>query len=86
MINTRVPTGSKIVNLPSAFAIGDEVFFQPYAATSITPIWIPARVSAISFEAGKVLYDLELPLDDDMYYEARPLQRVDSIFIETRFP
>ena len=47
---------------------------------------ITCKVVGVTFEQGKVLYDLALPIDVfDFYYEY-PLMRVDSIFVYPAVP
>jgi len=67
--------------IPSAHQLGDVVSFNPVALANCSPWTVKARVERISFDAGKVLYDLALE-DDTGFYDVYPICNVDSIFVK----
>lgn len=73
---------------PSQHAIGDIAYFQPVlsridGSTMVADdTAIPCKVVRVSFDPGKVLYDLALPNGEGGYYENYPLRCVDSYFVQ----
>lgn len=88
-ISTRpTPPPVNRTTLSARFAINDDVLFVPGSQVShmLMVQGIPARVVGITFEAGKVLYDLAMPCNVfDFYYEY-PIMRVDSVFVYDNAP
>lgn len=86
MITTRpsAQTTSKTGNqFPQSYNIGDEVVFIPASQVSqiILAQGVTCKVVGVTFERGKVLYDLAVPINSFDFYEEYPLMRVDSIFV-----
>jgi hypothetical protein len=67
------------MQLPARHAIGDRVRFGVYETGSNE--FFPAEVVRISFDPGKVLYDLALVVNGDVYYDY-PVRGVDSCFVQ----
>lgn len=65
--------------LPSRFSIGERVRFQIYEVGS--PEFFPAEVVRVSFDPGKVLYDLALIVNGEVY-DVYPVRGVDSCFVQ----
>lgn len=66
--------------------IGTTVYFQPSIlkidGTGVADeTAIPCKVVRVSFDPGKVLYDLALPNGEGGFYENYPLRCVDSYFV-----
>lgn len=66
--------------------IGSIAYFQPAIlkidGTGIADdSAIPCKVVRVSFDPGKVLYDLALPNGEGGFYENYPIRCVDSYFV-----
>ena len=76
-----------MVNLPSRFAIGQGVLFQPDLSKidgkeGTCEGGVRSEIVAISFTAGKVLYDIAVWDDaSNDFYRCLPIQRVDSFMV-----
>ena len=66
------------MNLPSRFSIGDRVQFKLYETDAVG---FPAEVVRISFGPRKVLYDLAMVINGEVY-EVYPIRGVDSCFVQ----
>lgn len=70
----------------STYAIGTVAYFQPVLARHdgsgfADDTAIPCKVVRVSFDPGKVLYDLALPNGEGGFYDVYPLRCVDSYFV-----
>lgn len=69
----------------SNHAVGDIAYFQPVLSRIDGPnaddSAIPCKVMAVTFDPGKVLYDLAIPNGEGGFYEVYPLCRVDSYLV-----
>lgn len=71
---------------PSRFSINDIVSFQPKIREIDDPTdtafgGTRARVSAISFDESKVLYELQVDDGEGGWYTSYPIRNVDSYFV-----
>jgi len=85
MIITSRPQSTTVPMIPSTHQLGDIVHFNPLVLRQSpllgTVITVKARVERISFDFGKVLYDLAISDDSGGFYDAYPICNVDSIFV-----
>jgi hypothetical protein len=84
-ISSRPQAGS-LNPLPSTHALGDIVSFWPTCLTNSLQFGVHCKVVRISFDAGKVLYDLALPDDQGAFYDVYPIRLVDSYFVRALTP
>lgn len=73
--------------MTSGHKVGDIAYFQPVLSRidSLSGVAddtaIPCKIMAVSFTAGKVLYDLAIPDGEGGFYEVYPICRVDSFLV-----
>lgn len=83
MITTRSAPPNRSNQHQSIHSIGDEIVFIP--AVKIAQVLLAqgvlCKIVGITFESGKVLYDLAMPIDAFEFYVERPIMRVDASFI-----
>lgn len=86
-INSRLPSSPTWPTLyQSNHQLGDIVLFNPRPLVTGTT-GMPAEVVRVSFDHGKVLYDLALEFDvggTTEFYTSYPIRSVDSIFVTSR--
>lgn len=76
-------------DFPSRYALGEEVYFHPgiqgFSSAQAIHYGLLARIGKVSFEEGKVTYDLAMNishnLDKPEFYTALLVASVDSIFV-----